>query len=73
MITEDDEFKRIESEIKRRAARDEDDDTQVYVKPWIGLTVEEKVLELMFDAEGRLLGYEEYANAIETKLKEKNT
>jgi hypothetical protein len=30
VITEDDEWSRIESEIKRRAARDEDDDTQVY-------------------------------------------
>ena len=41
-------------------------------RTWVGLTVEEKVLELMFDAEGRLLDYEEYANAIEAKLKDKN-
>jgi hypothetical protein len=41
-------------------------------RTWVGLTVEEKVLELMFDAEGRLLGYEEYANAVEAKLKQKN-
>lgn len=31
MNTEEDEFKRIEAEAKRRAARDEDDDTQGYV------------------------------------------
>jgi hypothetical protein len=42
-------------------------------RQWVGLTVEEKVLGLMFDAEGRLLDYEEYANAIEAKLREKNT
>ena len=30
MNTEEDEFRRIESEAKRRAAQDEDDDTQVY-------------------------------------------
>ena len=36
MNSEEDEFKRIEAEAKRRAARDEDDDTQVYAKPCIG-------------------------------------
>jgi hypothetical protein len=41
MNSEEDEFKRIETEAKRRAARDEDDDIQVYVKPWQGLTDEE--------------------------------
>jgi len=41
MNTEEDEFKRIEREALRRAARDEDDDTQVYAKPWVGLTIEE--------------------------------
>jgi len=42
-------------------------------RTWVGLTVEEKVLILLFDAEGRVLDYEDYANAIEDKLKEKNT
>ena len=42
-------------------------------RTWVGLTVEEKVLILLFDAEGRVLDYEDYANAIEAKLKEKNT
>ena len=46
MNTEEDEFRRIEEEIrklaaKNRAARDEDDDIQVYVKPWVGLTDDE--------------------------------
>ena len=36
MNTEEDEFRRIEAEAKRRAARDEYDDTQVYAKPCIG-------------------------------------
>jgi hypothetical protein len=56
MNTEEDEFKRIEAEAKRRAAfqrkvdddmriafeaKWDDDDTQVYKKPWVGLTDEE--------------------------------
>jgi alkanesulfonate monooxygenase SsuD/methylene tetrahydromethanopterin reductase-like flavin-dependent oxidoreductase (luciferase family) len=41
MNSEEDEFKRIEREALRRAAQDDDDDTQVYVKPWVGLTDEE--------------------------------
>ena len=36
MNSEEDEFRRIEREALRRAARDEDDDTQVYKKPCIG-------------------------------------
>ena len=56
MNTEDDEFQRIEAEALRRAAFQrkvanalriafeaawDDDDTQVYKKPWVGLTGEE--------------------------------
>ena len=66
MNTEEDEFKRIEREALRRAAQDEDDDTQVYAKPWVGLTEEEA-----FDCKGR--DYFETYKAIEAKLKEKNT
>ena len=40
MNSEEDEFKRIEREALRRAAQD-DDDTQVYAKPWVGLTDED--------------------------------
>ena len=53
----------------------DDDDTQTYKKPWVGLTDEERV-EIMevkwwdwedsFDVEG-------FTRAIEAKLKEKNT
>jgi hypothetical protein len=43
MNTEEDEFRRIEREALRlwAAQTDEDDDTQVYKKPWQGLTDEE--------------------------------
>ena len=66
MNTEDSEFERIEAEAKRRAAQDDDDDTQVYVKPWVGLTEEEAFV-------CRARDYFETYKAIEAKLKEKNT
>jgi hypothetical protein len=54
---------------------DDDDDTQVYKKPWVGLTDEER------DAiTNKVIGFnsccgweDDYAKAIEAKLKEKNT
>jgi hypothetical protein len=70
---EDEEFQRLEREAKMRAL--EDDDTQVYKKPWVGLTEEERLeirkrkwwdWEDAFDIDG-------FMQAIETKLKEKNT
>ena len=64
MNTEEDEFQRIEAEAKRRAAQD--DDTQVYAKPWVGLTEEEAFVCKRRD-------YFETYKAIEAKLKEKNT
>ena len=64
MNSEEDEFKRIEAEAKRRAAQD--DDTQVYKKPWVGLTEDEA-----FVCRGR--DYFKTYKAIEAKLKEKNT
>ena len=66
MNSEEDEFRRIEAEAKRRAQAAEDDDTQVYAKPWAGLTEEEA-----FVCRGR--DYFETYKAIEAKLKEKNT
>ena len=66
MNTEEDEFKRIEREALRRAQAAEDDDTQVYAKPWVGLTEDEA-----FVCRGR--DYFETYKAIEAKLKEKNT
>ena len=71
MNTEEDEFKRIEREALRRAAQD-DDDTQVYVKPWVGLTPEE-ILDL-FDV-NNVYGSKwiEFARTVEAALKKKNT
>ena len=66
MNTEEDEYKRIEAEAKRRAQAAEDDDTQVYVKPWVGLTEEEA-----FVCRGR--DYFETYKAIEAALRSKNT
>jgi len=66
MNTEEDEFRRIEREALRRAAKDEDD-TQVYAKPWVGLTDEE--VEHIADSEWE----EAFVRLIEAKLKEKNT
>jgi hypothetical protein len=52
--------------------REDDDDIQDYKKPWVGLTDEDK--QIAFDdtqeASG---GFWEFADAIEAKLKEKNT
>ena len=44
---------------------DDDDDIQVYKKPWVGLTDEEKRQILLDDPI-------DWINAIEAKLKEKN-
>ena len=66
MNTEEDEFRRIEAEAKRRAQAAEDDDTQVYKKPWVGLTEDEAFV-------CRERDYFETYKAIEAKLKEKNT
>ena len=66
MNSEEDEFKRIEREALRRAQAAEDDDTQVYVKPWVGLTEDEAFVCKRRD-------YFETYKAIEAKLKEKNT
>jgi len=68
MNSEEDEFKRIEAEAKRRAARDEDDDTQVYKKPWQGLTDED-----MRDPKTQNFDFIYGARWAEAKLKERNT
>ena len=65
MNSEEEEFKRIEREALRRAQAAEDDDTQVYAKPWVGLTEEEAFVCKRRD-------YFETYKAIEAKLKEKN-
>jgi len=75
MNTEEDEFRRIEAEAKRRAAEAEDDDTQIYLKPWIGLTDGE--IDKAWRIVNHTVPYAQYrldvARAIEKTLKEKNT
>jgi len=68
MTEEDEEFQRLEREAKMRAL--EDDDTQVYKKPWAGLTDEEvtEVAQHFTESEGFRHG----VNWAEAKLKEKN-
>jgi len=75
MTEEDEEFQRLEREAKKRRMAEEDDDNQDYKKPWVGLTEEERLeirkrkwwdWEDAFDVDG-------FMQAIETKLKEKNT
>ena len=92
MNTEEDEFRRIEREALRRAAFhckvddairiafeakwDEDDDTQVYVKPWQGLTVEEigDIFNNTPNPTEKVGPFViRFSRAIEAKLKEKNT
>jgi hypothetical protein len=49
---------------------DDDDDTQVYKKPWVGLT-DDEVYKIAFALEGE--HWRKVADTIEAKLKEKNT
>lgn len=75
MNTEEDEFRRIEREALRRAARDEDDDTQVYAKPWVGLTIEEigDIFNNTPNPTEKVGPFViRFSRAIEAKLKEKN-
>jgi choline kinase len=43
MTEEDEEFQRIEREAKMRRMAEEDDDIQVYKKPWVGLDHDELI------------------------------
>jgi len=67
MNEEDEEFERIEKEIKPRQAA-EDDDTQEYAaqRQWVGLTEEELYAVRV------PMSPEEIARAVEAKLREKN-
>ena len=78
---EDEAFNDIERQAKQRkeavkaAMRraEDDDDIQVYQRPWVGLTNNE--LQPIADEYRILFGgwVEDFARAIEAKLKEKNT
>ena len=80
---EDDEFERIAHEAKMKGqpyhfkpAKDDDDDIQDYVRHWVGLTRDEKsfVYSNLHNATSREDSFwVDFANAIEAKLKEKNT
>jgi hypothetical protein len=48
--------------------KDEDDDIQVYQRPWVGLTDEDHMQFAISQ-----LSWEELIEAVEAKLKEKNT
>lgn len=66
MTDEDEEFNRIEREATmRKPKRDDDDDIQDYVRPWVGLTDEERIMCRSYDPE-------EAVAKTEAKLKEKN-
>lgn len=71
MTEEDEEFERIEAEIKRRSRRDDDDDDiQTYIKTWVGLTdTEYQEILAKHDGGGLILFY----HLIEAKLREKNS
>lgn len=63
-------------ESKRAAAQDklDDDDIQVYQRPWVGLTDED--IKILWKATPQLVGvysYTDIAKEVEAKLKEKNT
>ena len=72
---EDDEFARIEREAELRKGqpyhftkrKDDDDDIQDYVRPWVGLTDKEKE-----EAYYKIDLWRECIDFIEAKLKEKN-
>ena len=68
---EDEEFERIEAESgwrKRQIMAEDDDDIQVYKKPWVGLTDEEMMDAIYCDDTPM-----ERGRRVEAKLKEKNT
>ena len=84
MTEEDEAFNDIERQAKQRkeavkaAMRraEDDDDIQVYQRPWVGLTRDEQsfVYSNLHNATSREDSFwVDFANAIEAKLKEKNT
>ena len=83
MTEEDEAFNDIERQAKQRkesvraAMRraEDDDDIQVYQRPWVGLTRDEQsfVYSNLHNATSREDSFwVDFANAIEAKLKEKN-
>jgi hypothetical protein len=61
---------------RKETMTEDDDDIQAYVKPWVGLTRDEQsfVYQRLHNATSRIDSFwVDFANAIEAKLKEKNT
>ena len=61
---------KVMAELGEEAMKDEDDDIQVYQRPWVGLTEEDRK-EVWWSCEQHTPTT--FARAIEAKLKEKNT
>jgi hypothetical protein len=62
--------------ILRKPRYEDDDDIQDYKRPWVGLTRDEQsfVYQRLHNATSRIDSFwVDFANAIEAKLKEKNT
>jgi hypothetical protein len=72
MTPEDEEFARIEAEIKRRQNDDNDIQEYAHQRQWVGLTDEE--IQTAWDEvmDGAVFTRREVYKAIEAKLKEKN-
>ena len=81
---EDEAFNDIERQAKQRkeavkaAMRraEDDDDIQIYQRPWVGLTRDEQgfVYQRLHNSTSRIDSFwVDFANAIEAELKEKNT
>ena len=80
---EDEAFNEIERQAQQRKesvraalrSMEEDDDIQIYQRPWVGLTRDEQsfVYSSLHSATSRKDSFwVDFANAIEAKLKEKN-
>lgn len=77
MTEEDEEFQRIEREAEMRRMAEEDDDTQVYKKPWVDLTetqIQNIYYEVVAEHRGAPMpwGQVVFAQAVQAALKELN-
>ena len=78
MTEEDEEFQRLEREAKMRRMAEEDDDAQVYKKPWVDLTetqIQNIYYEVVAEHRGAPMpwGQVVFAQAVQAALKELNT
>ena len=78
MTEEDEEFQRIEREAEMRRMAEEDDDTQVYKKPWVDLTetqIQNIYYKVVDEHRGAPMpwGQVVFAQAVQAALKELNT